>query len=73
MARARKSGPTPKQQQRRCVTKRSYDNQAAADAAIESQARERGFYAPDWSSYRCRHCARWHIGHRPGLGRERGI
>lgn len=72
MARGKRTGKPPGAE-RRCLGKRSYDNQAAAIEGIEANARNRGIYVPHWRAYRCRHCGHWHIGHRPGLGRERGI
>lgn len=73
MGRARRKGPPQKKPLRTCLGKRRYDNSAAAQAAIDRPARERGTYAPHLRPYRCNHCGTYHIGHRPGLGRETGI
>lgn len=64
----RRAGP-----ERRCIGKRKFPTSWKAQAALEALARDQGIYLPAWRTYRCGHCDHYHIGHRPGLGRERGI
>ena len=46
-----------------CERKRPYRSKREAKEAIaEVQARKGGGAL---NAYRCEHCARWHIGHRP--------
>lgn len=34
---------------------------AARDSAVAFMERQEA-----WTAYHCRHCGRWHVGHRPG-------
>ena len=46
-----------------CERKRPYGSKREAKVAIEQvQARKGGGAL---NAYRCEHCGRWHIGHRP--------
>lgn len=72
MPRGRRKGPQSRPE-RKCLGKQAYPSRDAAEAAIDARTRNRGSYAPDWRAYRCNHCGKWHYGHRPGLGRDRGV
>lgn len=72
MARGKRTGRSAGRK-RRCNGKRPYQHHDEANKAIDAMGRTRGIYTPDWAAYRCDTCGNYHIGHRPGLGRQRGI
>ena len=60
-----------KRRERICGKKQAYTTQAAATAAKNALVADRGIYGPNLTTYRCKVCGHFHIGHRMGLGRDR--
>jgi hypothetical protein len=54
--------------QKQCGHKRHYPDVKAAKSAAVLLFRHTG---EKLTSYHCKFCGRWHIGHRPGSGRWR--
>lgn len=48
-----------------CAGKVRHVDRAAAEAAIYSLNRKKGWQGP-MNAYRCARCGAWHIGHTPG-------